>query len=44
MIGYLTAWVDGEGQLNFRDDVYGHDERLAKDLFLEADSGSGAYR
>lgn len=34
-IVYFTAWVDGEGRLNFRDDVYGHDERLARELFIE---------
>ncbi len=34
-IGYFTAWVDRQGQLNFRDDVYGHDERLANELFTE---------
>jgi murein L,D-transpeptidase YcbB/YkuD len=34
-IGYFTAWVDGEGWLNFRDDVYGHDGRLARELFVE---------
>jgi murein L,D-transpeptidase YcbB/YkuD len=33
-IGYFTAWVDGEGRLNFRDDVYGQDERLGRELFL----------
>lgn len=32
-IGYFTAWVDTEGRLNFRDDVYGHDARLARELF-----------
>ena len=32
-IGYFTAWVDSEGRLNFRDDVYGHDARLARELF-----------
>lgn len=32
-IGYFTAWVDSKGQLNFRDDVYGHDTKLAKLLF-----------
>ncbi|HEX9564304.1 MAG TPA: L,D-transpeptidase family protein, partial [Gemmatimonadaceae bacterium] len=37
-IGYFTAWVDGEGQLNFRDDVYGHDERLGRELFVDAES------
>jgi len=34
-ISYFTAWVDREGLLNFRDDVYGHDARLASELFLE---------
>jgi murein L,D-transpeptidase YcbB/YkuD len=28
VIGYFTAFVDGEGFLNFRKDVYGRDERL----------------
>jgi Uncharacterized protein conserved in bacteria len=27
-ITYYTAWVDENGKLNFRDDVYGHDERM----------------
>jgi murein L,D-transpeptidase YcbB/YkuD len=43
-IGYFTAWVDGEGQLNFRDDVYGHDERLARELFLVTDSAGAVAR
>ena len=34
-ITYFTAWVDGEGLLNFRDDIYGHDKNLAKHLFEE---------
>lgn len=34
-ICYFTAWVTGKGVLNFRDDVYGHDERLAEELFYE---------
>ncbi|HEY0979172.1 MAG TPA: L,D-transpeptidase family protein [Flavobacteriales bacterium] len=33
MIGYFTAWVDN-GQLNFRDDVYGNDAKLAAELFV----------
>jgi L,D-transpeptidase YcbB len=32
-IGYFTAYVDIDGNLNFRDDVYGHDARLAATLF-----------
>lgn len=32
-IGYFTAFVNSKGQLNFRDDVYGHDARLAAQLF-----------
>ena len=32
-ITYFTAWVDDEGRVNFRDDVYGHDARLARELF-----------
>lgn len=32
-IGYFTAWTDSRGRLNFRDDVYGHDARLAQELF-----------
>lgn len=26
-IVYATTWVDEEGRLNFRDDLYGHDAR-----------------
>lgn len=32
-ITYFTAWVDENGLLNFRDDVYGHDEKMAAQLF-----------
>ncbi len=32
-IGYFTAWVDREGKLNFRDDIYGHDKKMAQRLF-----------
>lgn len=32
-ITYFTSWVDSEGNLNFRNDLYGHDDRLAKQLF-----------
>ena len=34
-ITYFTAWVDSEGLLNFREDVYGHDKKLAKQLFQQ---------
>jgi murein L,D-transpeptidase YcbB/YkuD len=32
-IGYFTAWEDAEGRLQFREDVYGLDQRLADELF-----------
>ena len=32
-ITYYTAWVDETGQLNFREDIYGHDEKLAGRMF-----------
>ena len=32
-IGYFTAWVDQDGRLNLRKDIYGHDQRLVKELF-----------
>ena len=32
-ISYFTAWVDSEGLLNFREDIYGHDKKMAKQLF-----------
>lgn len=28
-IAYFTAWVDRQGKLNFRDDIYDRDDRLA---------------
>ena len=30
---YMTAWADNNGNLNFRDDIYGHDKTLAKEYF-----------
>ena len=33
VITYYTAWVDEQGMLHFRDDIYGHDARLAKKMF-----------
>ena len=29
-IGYFTAWVDGEGVINFYKDIYDKDERLSE--------------
>lgn len=34
MLTYFTAWVKGAEGMNFREDIYGHDERMAKKLFL----------
>jgi murein L,D-transpeptidase YcbB/YkuD len=33
VITYYTAWVDENGLLNFRDDIYGHDGKLATKMF-----------
>jgi len=32
-ITYYTAWVDENGQINFRDDLYGHDKQVAEKMF-----------
>ena len=34
VITYYTAWVDENGRLNFREDIYGHDARLAEKMFI----------
>lgn len=34
-IVYFTAWVDKNGVLNFRKDIYGHDEKMAEKLFTK---------
>ncbi len=31
---YYTSWVDNEGRLHFRDDVYQHDKELMQKMFL----------
>ncbi len=36
VITYYTAWVDENGRLNFREDIYGHDERLAQKVFINS--------
>lgn len=35
VIAYFTAWVDANGVLNFRKDIYGHDRKLADKLFVK---------
>ncbi len=35
-IVYLTSWVDDNGVLQFRNDVYGHDKQVAKALAAES--------
>lgn len=35
-VTYYTAWVDRNGKLNFRDDVYQHDDRTAKMMFTNS--------
>ena len=40
LITYYTAWVDERGSLNFRDDIYSHDARLAAKMFVNAYSAS----
>lgn len=34
-ISYYTAWVNDEGLLNFREDIYGHDEKIATKMFID---------
>ena len=34
-ISYNTAWVDEQGLLNFREDIYKHDEELVKKMFTK---------
>jgi len=34
LITYYTAWVDDNGQLNFREDIYGHDSDLGGKMFF----------
>ena len=36
VITYYTAWVDENGRLNFREDIYGHDEKLAHKMFRQS--------
>ncbi|CAM4258027.1 L,D-transpeptidase family protein [Flavobacterium terrigena] len=34
-IAYFTAWVDHKGNLNFRNDIYNLDDKLAKEIFAD---------
>ncbi len=34
-ITYFTAWVNAEGNMNFRDDIYNHDKEMSERLFLK---------
>jgi L,D-transpeptidase YcbB len=34
-ITYFTAWVNSNGELNFRNDLYNLDEKLSKEIFGE---------
>jgi L,D-transpeptidase YcbB len=36
VITYYTSWVDDNGQINFRDDIYSHDQKLADKMFSTA--------
>ena len=33
-ITYYTAWVDENGKLNFRGDIYDHDKKISRKMFL----------
>jgi L,D-transpeptidase YcbB len=33
IVTYYTAWADENGKLNFREDIYEHDSKLAKKMF-----------
>ena len=36
---YLTGWVSRDGAVNFRDDVYNHDQTLDRDALADAAAG-----
>ena len=42
-IGYFTAWIDDNGKLNFRKDIYGHDAKMADKLFSNNQASNQAY-
>jgi murein L,D-transpeptidase YcbB/YkuD len=34
IITYYTAWIGEDGQLQFRDDIYGNDKNVERKMFL----------
>lgn len=44
VITYYTAWVDENGLLNFREDIYKHDQKLAAKMFNGGMEGLQAKR
>jgi L,D-transpeptidase YcbB len=38
MIYYYTAWVDGSGNLQWREDTYGRDSQMANKLFMNGNA------
>lgn len=44
VITYYTAWVDDDGKLNFREDIYGHDKRLAAKMFPRSMQNNAAVK
>jgi len=40
LITYYTAWVDEEGVLNFREDIYDHDLELSRKMFTDTINSS----
>ena len=43
IIKYFTAWVDTDGQLNFREDIYGHDKKMTEKLIEVAPNLINSY-
>jgi murein L,D-transpeptidase YcbB/YkuD len=34
LIAYYTCWVNPGGQVEFREDIYNHDKKMSRKLFL----------
>ena len=41
---YVTGWVARDGTVNFRDDVYKHDETLDRDALADVAAGGFVAR